>query len=222
MQPNYSNKEKIFRIIAFTFGSATLIAQFVIMMHGAVDAAEIVVRTIRFFSFMTILTNTLVALTYILPIVFPSSKAGSFFAKPNTQSAVLVYILIVCAGYHLLLANIWKPEGLQYWVDKSLHYYVPAIYLIFYLVFGKKGTLAYNNIFEWLIYPFVYLVYAITRGLIVDDYPYPFLDLDKHTASRVLSIVAVLFAAYILLSLLVVTFDKTISKGLRLLSKVLS
>jgi len=211
MHPNYSTKEKIFRIIAFLFGLITLIAQFVIMMKGAAGA-EILTRVIRFFSFMTILTNILVALTYILPLSSATSKAGKFFAKPNTQSAILVYILIVCLGYHFLLANIWRPEGLQYWVDKYLHYAVPILYVIFYFLFVKKGTLAYKNIYKWLIYPAVYLVYAITRGLITNEYPYPFLDLGKHEASRVVTVIAILFIGYILLSLSVVLFDKAIGK----------
>lgn len=210
MQPNYSNKEKIFRVIAFLFGLATLITQFVIMMKGA-EGTEILARVIRFFGFMTILTNTLVAITYILPLI-SNSTAGKFFAKPNTQSAILVYIIIVCLGYHFLLAKIWKPEGLQYWVDKALHYFVPVIYLLFYLLFVKKGTLAFRNIYKWLIYPAMYLLYAITRGLVTNDYPYPFLDFSKHAASKVFTIIAILFAGYIIISLVVVFFDKAIGK----------
>jgi hypothetical protein len=211
MQPNYSTKEKTFRIIAFVLCLITLVAQFIIMMQGAASD-EIMARTIRFFSFMTILTNILVALTYIFPLTFPSSKAAKFFAKPNTQSAVLVYITIVCLGYHFLLAKIWKPQGLQYWVDKSLHYYVPVGYFIFYVLFVKKGTLVYNNMYRWLIYPFVYLVYAITRGLITNDYPYPFLDLHKHEMSKVLTVMAVVFTGYVIISLLVIFYDKNLSK----------
>jgi len=211
MHTYYSAKEKIFRILAFLFGLTTLIIQFAIMMKNA-TGVEIITRIVRFFSFMTILTNILVALTYIMPLLSPSSKAGKFFTKPNTQSALLVYIIIVCLGYHFLLAKIWNPQGLQYWVDKSLHYAVPAIYLLFYLIFVTKGTLAFNNIYKWLLYPFVYLVYAITRGLITNDYPYPFLDLGKHEASRVFTVVTILFIGYILLSLAVVLFDKAIGQ----------
>jgi hypothetical protein len=210
MQPNYGNKEKSFRIIAFLFGVATLITQFVIMMKGA-ESSEIITRVIKFFSFKTILTNILVAITYILPLL-SNSRVAIFFSKPNTQSAVLVYIIIVCLGYHFLLANIWRPEGLQYWVDKSLHYFVPVIYFLFYLLFVKKGTLAFKNIYKWLIYPAVYLVYAITRGLITNDYPYPFLDFSKHDASRVFTIIAILFAGYIIISLFVVFLDKAVGK----------
>ena len=207
----YSIKEKVFRIIAFLFGLVTIIAQFVIMIQENGNG-DLFATIIRFFSFMTILSNILTALVYILPLAAVNSKAGKFFAKPKTQSAVLVYIVVVCLGYHFLLAKIWKPEGLQYLVDKSLHYFVPVIYLLFYLIFVKKGTLAYNNIFKWLIFPAIYLVYAIIRGLFTGNYPYPFLDLDKHEVSKVLSIVGVLFLAYTFISLSVVFYDKTVSK----------
>lgn len=212
MHFNYSSKETTFRIIAFVFGLATLIAQFVLMQNGAIAAGEVITRTIRFFSFMTILTNILVALAYILPLVAASTMPGKLFARPVTQSAVLVYILIVCIGYHFLLSHIWDPQGLQKTVDISLHSLVPIIYLLFYILFVKKGTLVYRNIYKWLIYPFVYLVYALTRGLITGEYPYPFLNLGQHTVSHVLLIVLILFTGYGVLSLLVVRFDNSLKK----------
>lgn len=210
MQPNYSTKEKTFRIIAFLFSLVTLITQFVIMMQGA-EGSAIITRMVRFFSFMTILTNILVAITYIIPLT-SKSGAGSFFSKPNTQSAVLVYIIIVCLGYHFLLAHIWKPEGLQYWVDKALHYFVPVIYVAFYFLFVKKGTLSFTHIYKWLLYPFTYLVYAITRGVITNDYPYPFLDFNKHEASKVFTTIAALFAGYMIMSVLVVLSDRLLTR----------
>ncbi|MBG9377753.1 Pr6Pr family membrane protein [Panacibacter sp. DH6] len=211
MLPFYSGKEKAIRIFLFVISFITIVAQFWLTVTAA-GTEPMLTRIVRFFSFMTILTNILVALAYVLPLAAPSSKAGRFFAKPNTQSAILVYIIVVCLGYHFLLANVWKPEGLQYWVDKSLHYLVPFLYLLFYLVFVVKGTLAFNNVYRWLIYPTVYLVYAMTRGAITGDYPYPFLNLHTHEASKVYAVIAVLFAVYISLSLIVVAFDRLMGK----------
>lgn len=208
MQINEHSKEKAFRIVACLFGLLTLVTQFILMQQGTTSVEETIARTIRFFSFMTILTNTLVAITYIIPVIVPSKKAGRFFANSNTQSAVLVYILIVCIGYHFLLANIWNPQGLQKVVDISLHYLVPLIYLAFWLKFVKKTAIPYSNIYKWLIYPFLYLIYAISRGLITSDYPYPFLDFSKHPVSRVLTIIVVLMAGYIIIGLLVIFIHK--------------
>lgn len=211
MLPFYSGKEKAIRIFLFIISFVTIVAQFWITVTVA-NAEPMLTRIVRFFSFMTILTNILVALTYILPLLSPTSKAGKFFAKPNTQSAILVYIMVVCLGYHFLLANVWKPEGLQYWVDKSLHYLVPLLYLLFYLFFVVKGTLVFNNVFKWLIYPTVYLIYAMVRGAVTGDYPYPFLNLNTHPASKVYSVITVLFVVYISLSLLVIAFDRIMGK----------
>jgi hypothetical protein len=208
MQPNYSNTEKTLRIIAFLFSTTVIVTQFIIMMQGAAEKNEVSIRLLRFFSFMTILTNIIVALTYILPLALPLSKAGRFFAKPNTQSAVCMYIVMVCLGYHFMLAKLYVLTGLQYYVDRGLHYVIPIIYILFYLLFVKKGTLAYRHIYKWLIFPFVYLVYVLIRGLITNEYPYPFLNFSKHETNKVFTSIGVLFAGYIIMSLLIVRFDR--------------
>jgi len=212
MQTSYSTTEKSWRIIAFLFSGIVLITQFILMMQGAAKNGEVLIRLVRFFSFMTILTNIIVALAYVLPLVAPSSKAGKLFATPNTQSAVCMFIVMVCLGYHFMLSKLYTLVGLQYYVDRGLHYVVPIAYVLFYLIFVKKGTLVYRNIYKWLMFPFVYLVYVLIRGLITNDYPYPFLNFSKHEASKVFISIAVLFAGYIMMSLLIVLFDRTFSK----------
>lgn len=212
MQTNYSNTEKIYRVIAFLFSGIVLITQFVLMMQGAAENAEVFIRLIRFFSFMTILTNIIVALTYILPLVASSSKAGKLFAAPNAQSAVCMFIVMVCLGYHFMLSKMYTLTGLQYYADRGLHYVVPVVYVLFYLIFVKKGTLVYRNIYKWLMFPFSYLLYVLIRGLITDDYPYPFLNFSKHEASKVFTAIGFLFAGYIIMSLLIVLFDRSVAK----------
>ncbi|CAN5448877.1 Pr6Pr family membrane protein [soil metagenome] len=212
MQTTYSTAEKSFRIIAFLFSSIVLITQFVLMMQGAAESGEMFIRLVRFFSFMTILTNIIVALAYILPLIASSSKARKLFATPNAQCAVCMYIVMVCVGYHFMLSKLYTLVGLQYYVDRGLHYVVPVLYVLFYLLFVKKGTLVYRNIYKWLMFPFVYLVYVVVRGFITNDYPYPFLNFSKHEASKVFTSIAILFAGYILMSLLIVLFDRIVSK----------
>jgi hypothetical protein len=62
------------------------------------------------------------------------------------------------------------------------------------------------------MFPFIYLVYVLIRGLIPNDYPYPFLNFSKHEASKVFTSIAVLLAGYIMMSLLIVLFDRIVSK----------
>jgi hypothetical protein len=42
-----------------------------------------------------------------------------------------------------------------------------------------KGSLCWNDIPRWLVYPLCYLAYALARGATTGWYPYPFLDAGK-------------------------------------------
>lgn len=194
----FSAKERITRIVLFVFGLITLAAQFAILQKNVNGFADFMSHTITFFSYMTILTNTLVALVYIVPVIFPTSRFGKFLSKPFAQTATLVYIVIVCIAYHFLLARVWNPQGLQKAVDISLHYIVPILYTLFWFLFVQKGILKYKYAIIWLVYPGAYLIYAMLRGSYTGIYPYYFLDIQKNSAERVLSVIAILLCSYLI------------------------
>jgi hypothetical protein len=61
---------------------------------------------------------------------------------------------------------------------------MPIVVVVDWLYQPAKSTLRFQQLGYWLIYPLVYLVYALIRGAIVGFYPYPFLDprAGLHTA----------------------------------------
>ena len=79
------------------------------------------VATVNFFSYFTILTNSLIALCLSFILLKPSSSAGRFFSNPATLAAITLYIFIVGLTYNMLLRSTWAPTGLQKWVDEALH-----------------------------------------------------------------------------------------------------
>jgi hypothetical protein len=42
-----------------------------------------------------------------------------------------------------------------------------------------KSRITLQQVWLWLIYPLIYLVYTLDRGAVVGFYPYPFLDPDR-------------------------------------------
>src|SRR5712692_5535670 len=107
----------------------------------------------KFFSFMTIWTNILVAGVVSFPLLLPKNALSKYLSRPFIQGAVLVYILHVSIAYHILLADIWNPQGGQKVADISLHYAMPAIYLIFWIIFVPKGFFRVGKVHTILIYP---------------------------------------------------------------------
>ena len=165
------------RILAVTIAVCSLVAvviQFDLMM--ASRAASIPETIVRFFSFFTILTNTLVA-GYFSCIAYNEFKKNQTKSQNlNSLTAITVYITIVGLVYQILLRNTWSPTGSQKVVDELLHSVNPLLVIGYWYFNSKQKTLNYNKIWQWLIYPLVYLVYVIVRGHFSNFYPYPFLN----------------------------------------------
>ena len=68
------------------------------------ELGDLIAGAIRLLSYFTILSNILVALAMTLPWAAPDSRLGRFFLEPSVRTAILVYIIIVAAIYHYLLA----------------------------------------------------------------------------------------------------------------------
>lgn len=128
---------------------------------------------IAFFSFFTILTNIYAIKIYLAE--YTESRLG-FFRRPVVRANAAVAMAIVAVVYHVLLADIWNPQGLQYVTDKMLHYVAPAIMVVWWLLYGRDGSLRWRDLPKFLIYPLVYLAYVLARSTVAGTVPYPFLD----------------------------------------------
>jgi hypothetical protein len=168
------------RTIAF-IGAATgwfaVITQLYLMISNRV--VSIPETILRFFSFFTIDTNIIVALCFSFIFLRSDSGLGRFFTKAATITAVTIYITIVGIVYNVILRSTWQPEGLQKIVDELLHVVIPVLFILFWLLFIPIEQLKWKNAFSWLIYPIVYMTYAIIHGAITKFYPYPFVDVNK-------------------------------------------
>jgi hypothetical protein len=170
-------------------------------------------RIVRFFSFFTILTNTIVAVTAIAIAFFPSTPIGKFLAKPTSQAAVAVYIAIVGIVYSLFLRAVWDPDGLQAVADHALHDVVPLAYVIYWILFAPKLGIGWSAPFLWLAYPLVYVAYSLTRGAIVGWYPYWFVDVTQLGYPTALTNTAFVLFAFLIVGFIVVAIARLFVKA---------
>lgn len=151
---------------------------------------------INFFSYFTIETNILVVITLLLSAV--AVAMGKNNKLDVLRSAVTVYILIVGIGFSLLLAGI---EGLTLtavpWDNVVLHYIMPAVMLVDFLIDRPKHKVLFKKSLIWLLFPIIYIAYSLIRGALVGWYPYPFLNPDPNGYGAV---------AFTVLGLLVLSF----------------
>lgn len=134
---------------------------------------------IRFFSFFTILTNTLVAFCSAVILFGGNFKITRFFNKTSTITAITVYILIVGLVFNLVLRAIVNLQGLHLIVSEIFHTVVPVLFLFFWFFYTKIERISFRLIPIWLIYPIIYVIYTLLHGILTDFYPYPFIDVTK-------------------------------------------
>lgn len=192
--------------ILAALGWSALILQFRLVLGVNASAGIGVGETlVRFFSYFTILTNTLAAVV-LTGVMLGHTR--TFLTRPKVQTAVAVYITVVCAVYFLILRHLWQPQGPQWLADTLLHYVMPALYVLFWLCFVRKDTLAWRDSLVWLVFPLAYLGAVLARGVPSKFYPYPFIDANELGYLEIAKNSAVLFAAFLLAGLLYVAVSR--------------
>lgn len=160
---------------------------------------------------MTIWTNFLVAFTFTCQLIPSAGRLIRFFKEPAVMGGVLLYIIVVAIVYHLVLTNIWNPQGLEKIADEFLHSVVPLLYIFYWLLYVKKGNLSFIYCFKWLIYPLIYLVYSMIRGALTGVYPYFFLDASRLGFAVTFRNIAFVTTGYILLGIIIIYADRLLS-----------
>lgn len=154
--------------------------------------------TVQFFSYFTILTNLFVTLYCTNQLLKPTEKNTSVLNKPETLTALMVFILIVGLVYHIALKPIWNPEGIQMLLSEIHHTFVPLGTFILWLISNDKKTIELKSLIKWLLYPIIYILFVLLRGSFSNFYPYPFLDVQSLGIEKVITNSIVLLTVMIL------------------------
>lgn len=177
-----------FTLLAASVAWFGVLLQLYLSLKSSVASGKTVAEGLIIFSgYFTILTNILVALVLTLPLVAPDSPAGRFLNRPGVRTATAAAITTVGIAYHLLLRNVWDPQGWQLVADRVLHYVTPILYLLFWWVVVPKRGLRWLHVAAWTSYPVGYLIYMLIRGELTALYPYHFLDVGALGYGRTLT-----------------------------------
>jgi hypothetical protein len=155
-------------------GTAALLYTTLIAGPSAEAGAELV----RFFSYFTIQSTLSVTVwcaiaTFRKPSA-PRSDGGNKGAAVHL--ALLVSSILTAGGYYALLDASWKPQGLSAFGNLLAHAIVPALFVLDWLVFERKGRFRIRFVPATLVLPSFHIVVAVLVGSITARYPYYFLD----------------------------------------------
>ena len=197
--------------IGLMIGAAALILQFAITIPARLNAGDNIFGAVIFyFTFFTILTNLGLVLTYASEL-WP--RAGlNWFRRPATRGMMVATIILVMGFYHFVLAATWDPQGLFLVADVALHYVTPAYFVAWWALFTWHGKLKFGEIPTMLLPPVIYLVYAMLRGAIAGEYPYPVLEANRIGYGPVAINVFFLLIGLSVLCAIVVAVDRALSR----------
>ncbi|WLH91467.1 Pr6Pr family membrane protein [Pseudomonas sp. FP453] len=184
------------------------IQQYLIFYSRWTSGASLLGGLVNFFSFFTVLTNTLAVVVLSYALVKRDSAAKRFFLAPKVSSGIAVSIAVVGLAYSLLLRHLWQPEGFQFIADELLHDVMPVLFLIYWWRCVPKGTLQLKHIGAWVIYPLVYFAYVLLRGHLLGQYQYPFIDVDTLGYPHVFVNAGGILVGFVAIALAVVGLDK--------------
>ena len=167
------------RFVALIVGVLALAA-----LRGQFDAllepvaSQAVAQKLWFMAgYFTILTNLAVAAVML-------AVAGGWKISGSVAAGLLVSIVMVGLIYHLILARLWQPQGLAWWANQALHTAVPLAFCGWWLAFADKEV-GWADLPKWLIWPAVYGIYVVVRGMLTGYWPYPFVNVETLGAARV-------------------------------------
>jgi hypothetical protein len=202
---------KIFALVAASIAWFGVLTQFyLIILNRVVSIPETI---LRFFAYFTINTNILVALCFTFIGLGSKTRTGRFFSRPSTVTAITVYIIIVGIVYNTILRSLWQPQGFQMIVDEILHSVTPVLFILFWVIFTPTEELKWKYAFSWLVYPLVYIFYALTVGAVTKFYPYLFVDVNRHGYTKALSNTGLVLFAIFLLSIILIATGKVVKNA---------
>jgi hypothetical protein len=190
---------------AATIGWLAIILQYWLVMSGD-TGPDPVNRTINFFSYFTILTNILAAVAMTASVL----KPGSFFDRSSVRTAITAYIIVVAVTYHLVLRDLWNPQGWQWLADITLHYVIPIQFALDWLLFVPKRSIPWKTALIALTYPLVYMGWTLWHGSWSGFYPYPFIDVSQIGIEKALQNAGGMTVSFLVLTLLLIAIGRVL------------
>ncbi|WP_350347818.1 Pr6Pr family membrane protein [Agromyces sp. G08B096] len=187
----------VLRVAAAVLIVVAIVGQFVVSWSMVPDRAAFVVN---FFSFFTILSNALAALTLLVGAWFSFTRA----VEPDWFTIVRVcaatYMATTLVVYNLLLREISLDQATTVpWSNEILHVWGPILVVLDWLLAPGRNRVPWNRF--WLIaaFPVAWAGYSLIRGALIGWYPYPFLNPAQEAGYGGVAVYVIAIAAFILL-----------------------
>ena len=143
---------------------------------------------------------------------------------PQVKYTAIISLLVTALIAHFMLFDAMFKDGQLVWHLVAMHYVVPIMALLDWLLFDEKGKMPVWGPFAWLSLVVVYLVVVMVcagplgmnmgGGTTADisRYPYTFLDPAISGVGGVVGFIAVMCVAFIVLGYVLFGIDKLLGR----------
>jgi hypothetical protein len=210
------NPRNLLTWLGLAFGILALVLQFWLSMNAMLGSGRDLPGALgNFFSYYTILTNTVLVLIY-LSTIWPSAWL-QLVRQPILRGMMAANIALVTLFVFFVLRHLYAFDGLFLLADNMLHYLCPLLYLLWWLSAQPHGQLRWGNLPLMLAPTLAYFVYAMARGAWVQEYPYPILNAIELGYGQVLLNAVYMTVGLAVLSLAVIALDRLLARPSRTL-----
>ena len=169
------------RTVAFIrFGTAFAMLASVIWQISS-RVINNVFRPWEYFSYFTIQTSLLAIVTLSVTGWYAWTGRTETRVTNIVRLSTVTFTIVVTLVYNLLLRGLPDAveDGGYVWPilpNEILHVWAAVFMLIDWILSSRRINLRIRTIFWVLLFPLTWLVYSIIRGLIVDWWPYWFIN----------------------------------------------
>ncbi len=169
-------------------------------------------------NYYTLMSNMLCAV-YFLPAAVYGWKHDGETLLPAVKGALVMCITVTGLVYHFMLAGKFEMQGTLLMSNILLHYVVPSMTVLDWILFDRKGH--YNKLSPvlWLLAPLLYFVYVVIRvaggatlGPYGSKYPYYFMDIDALGFGKVMLINLIMCVFFLILGYIIVGIDHLLAR----------
>jgi hypothetical protein len=186
------------------------------LMVGGLDLATAALKTVRYFSYFTILSNLLAAAALTASLVAaeksPMGKFATWAERSGPRAAIATYLTITAVVYHAILASQWHPQGLHLAADTLLHTITPAAYLVDLALRGGQGQARWIAAAKAMAFPALYGVWTLLHGALSGWYPYPFMNAAKRGYPAVVLTMIEMSLAFALVAVVFIAVSRVRAK----------
>lgn len=134
-------------------------------------------RMIFYYSFFTVLSNIMLALSCLV-LVFNPNCSKQWFKVIRLNG--LIGILITMIVYNIVLRGIHRPPTIAlHFANEGLHVLIPTLGLISWLIYGPFYRINMKTISYSFLSLLGYGIYIFVRGYYTGSYPYPFINVNR-------------------------------------------